>query len=40
MIPYTFSMALPSHQPRPKVVNDFISAMTKLFDKHFPAFRA
>ncbi|WP_415807782.1 LysR substrate-binding domain-containing protein [Bordetella muralis] len=34
---YTFSMVLPSHQPRSKVVNDFIGAMKVLFDKNFPA---
>lgn len=30
-IPYTFSMVLPSHQPRSKVVSDFIRAMEGTF---------
>ncbi|OWT71445.1 MULTISPECIES: LysR substrate-binding domain-containing protein [unclassified Achromobacter] len=30
-IAYTFSMVLPGHQPRSKVVNDFIRAMENLF---------
>lgn len=37
MIPYTFSMVLPSHQSRSKVVSDFISTMKKLFDANFPS---
>lgn len=39
-IPYTYSMVLPSHQPRPKVVNDFIRSMNALFERHFPPPRA
>ncbi|NYT60607.1 LysR family transcriptional regulator [Alcaligenaceae bacterium] len=37
MIPYTFSMVLPTHQTRSRVINDFIRAMDELLDKHFPA---
>jgi len=33
-IPYTFSMVFPSHQPRPKVVDNFISEMKTLFSQH------
>lgn len=35
-VPYTFSMVLPAHQQRSKVVNDFIRVMKEMFDTGFP----
>ncbi len=32
-IPFEFSMVLPAHQPRSKVVNDFMQVMNELFNK-------
>lgn len=34
-VPCEFSMVLPAHQPRSKVVNDFIHVMKELFDTGF-----
>ncbi len=31
-VPFDFAMVLPAHQPRSKVVNDFIQVMKELFD--------
>lgn len=33
-IPYSFSMVLPSHQQRPKLVNEFVNVMDCLFSEH------
>lgn len=35
-VPYTFSMVLPSHQQRSKVLNDFIDVMKRLFAEKLP----
>lgn len=34
VIPYSFSMVLPSHQQRPKLVSEFINVMDGLFAEH------
>lgn len=36
-IPFEFSMVLPAHQPRSKVLDDFIQVMKRLFDGEFSA---
>jgi DNA-binding transcriptional LysR family regulator len=36
-IPYAFSMVLPAHQPRSKIVSDFVRAMKEVFDSEFPS---
>jgi hypothetical protein len=35
-VPYTFSMVLPSHQQRSKVLSDFIAVMKGLFAEKMP----
>jgi len=37
VIPFEFSMVLPAHQPRSKVLDDFIQVMKNLFDAEFAA---
>lgn len=35
-VPFQFAMVLPAHQPRSKVVNDFIRVVKEVFDSTFP----
>ncbi len=35
-VPFQFAMVLPAHQPRSKVVNDFIRIVREVFDSTFP----
>lgn len=35
-VPFQFALALPAHQPRSKVVNDFVRVVREVFDTTFP----